>query len=574
MAVQLTNNQILLNEYINQEYNDNTQYIGREDDFFEFFAAANVLKDYALSDEEIENGICGGPNDGGCDCLYIFADGVLQDENNTVYDTQKKGVIIDFCILQAKNSTSFDENAIMKWKTTCTNLFNMENDFSSFQERYNKKICDVFDLFRKIRINLVRKNPKINIKYYYITKGVDIHPNVQKQSHELLETVKKIISNTSAAISFEFITADVLYELADKIVNNDFILKFTTNPLTNDTYDFFISTVKLVDYYKFITNEKGELIRHIFEANIRDYQGSIAVNKDIQDTLENPSNENFWWLNNGVTILASKAKLETGKETLLYDPEIVNGLQTSTEIYKYFSQYPDKKANDKREILIRIIVPKSDDSRDKIIFSTNNQTQIQKSSLRATDTIHRQIEMYFRPRELFYDRRKNYYKNLGRKSSQIVSLPFLSQCLISVLLQSPNSARARPSTILIEDETYKKLYPQNQGLEGFFNIASIGKKVDAIIKSLDEYQITQKSDIKFYVLYAVFAKTVKKEKIVMSDVASVDLKLFTDELIISTTREVFDIYIELGGNDKIAKGTEFINELKRKLENYFIKQQN
>jgi hypothetical protein len=59
MATELTNNQVLLNEYIKQEYDENSEYAGREDDFFEFFAASQVLKDFALSDEEIENGICG-----------------------------------------------------------------------------------------------------------------------------------------------------------------------------------------------------------------------------------------------------------------------------------------------------------------------------------------------------------------------------------------------------------------------------------------------------------------------------------------------------------------------------------
>ncbi|GMO39264.1 MAG: hypothetical protein Pg6B_11250 [Candidatus Azobacteroides pseudotrichonymphae] len=203
--------------------------------------------------------------------------------------------------------------------------------------------------------------------------------------------------------------------------------------------------------------------------------------------------------------------LQPVKKYLIHAPEIVNGLQTSTEIYKYFSRNTDKRMDEIREILVRIVVHENDDSRDKIIFSTNNQTQIQKSSLRATDTIHRQIEMFFKTRDLFYDRRKNYYKNIGKKAGQIISLPFLSQCLISVLLQTPNSARARPSTLLTEDETYKKLYPQNQGLDGFYNIAFIGRKIDNIIKSIAEYQITQKSDIKFYVIYAAFAKVVKKK---------------------------------------------------------------
>jgi hypothetical protein len=359
---------VLLNEYIKQEYLENPEYRGREDDFFEFFAASQVLKDFALSDEEIENGICDGSLDGGCDAIYLFADGMLQNENEVPFDTPKKDVSVELCIIQAKNSAKFGEDTIMKWKTTCENLFNMEDDFDALQDRYNKKVRDLFDLFRRIRINLVRKNPKISIKLFYISKGIDIHPNVKKQADELCELLKKTISNPSINITFSFITADTLYELAEKRINNDFLLKFAVNPLTNDTSDFFIGTVRLTDYYKFITDENGELLRHIFEANIRDYQGSVAVNKDIQETLENQSNENFWWLNNGVTIVSSRAKPETGKEILMHDPEIVNGLQTSTEIYKYFSRFPDKRNEDVREILVRIIVPENDDSRDKIIF--------------------------------------------------------------------------------------------------------------------------------------------------------------------------------------------------------------
>jgi hypothetical protein len=356
MATKLTNNQVLLNEYIRQEYDESPEYKDREDDFFEFFVATQVLKDFALSDEEIENGICGGSLDGGCDAVYLFADGILQNEDALPFDTSKKGVPVELCIIQAKNSTAFSEDIIMKWKTICENLFNMENDFDSLQDRYNKRVRDMFDLFRKIRINLVRKSPKISIKLFYVSKGVDVHPNVQMQADELCELLKRIISNPSVNIDFNFITADNLYELADKKINNDFILKFTVNPLTNYTTDFFIGTVKLSDYYRFITDENGELLRHIFEANIRDYQGNVAVNKDIQETLENPSsNENFWWLNNGVTIISSNAKPETGKEILIHDPEIVNGLQTSTEIYKYFSRFHNETIYDLREILGTVI---------------------------------------------------------------------------------------------------------------------------------------------------------------------------------------------------------------------------
>jgi hypothetical protein len=127
MATNLTNNQVLLNEYIKQEYLENPEYEGREDDFFEFFAASQILKEFALSDEEIANRVCGGSHDGGCDAIYLFADGILQDEKSLSFDTAKKNVPVELYIIQAKNSTSFGE---------CN--YEMENDMREFIRHGNR----------------------------------------------------------------------------------------------------------------------------------------------------------------------------------------------------------------------------------------------------------------------------------------------------------------------------------------------------------------------------------------------------------------------------------------------------
>jgi hypothetical protein len=81
------------------------------------------------------------------------------------------------------------------------------------------------------------------------------------------------------------------------------------------------------------------------------------------------------------------------------DPQIVNYFQKHNTI------------DEKRNLLVRVIVPPVTESRDRIIKVTNSQTQIPVASLRATERIHRDIEEYLRPHGLFYDRRKNFYKN-------------------------------------------------------------------------------------------------------------------------------------------------------------------
>jgi len=321
MANGLTNTQVLLNAYIKQENEENPLY-SREDDFFEFFVASQVLKEYDLSDEEIENGLCDASLDGGCDGIFLFADGSLIDENTTTFEQIKKGATLDFYIFQSKNTVSFGEDALMKWKTTCSNLFDMDKNIDSFKDRYNAKVRALFDLFRKVYIGLVRKSPKINIRLCYVTKGNDIHPNVQKQAEELCILVKVLFPSPLTSVDVSFIGADKLYELVNKIVNNEFTLLLSENPLTNASSKVFVALVNLAEYYKFMVNENKELVRHIFEANVRDYQGNVAVNKDIHDTLENHANENFWWLNNGATIIASNTTIKPLFRNLLYGRQI------------------------------------------------------------------------------------------------------------------------------------------------------------------------------------------------------------------------------------------------------------
>ena len=92
----------------------------------------------------------------------------------------------------------------------------------------------------------------------------------------------------------------------------------------------------MLAYYRFIADDKGEIKNEYFEGNVRDWEGDVTVNAAIKNTLENGvPGEDFWWLNNGVTILASIATNQGGHILSIENPQIVNGLQTSRCIYNY-----------------------------------------------------------------------------------------------------------------------------------------------------------------------------------------------------------------------------------------------
>ena len=63
----------------------------------------------------------------------------------------------------------------------------------------------------------------------------------------------------------------------------------------------YVALINLSQYYTFITDSSKKLRKGIFESNVRDYQGYNSVNSCIADTLKYKQNEDFWWLNNGIT---------------------------------------------------------------------------------------------------------------------------------------------------------------------------------------------------------------------------------------------------------------------------------
>ena len=349
------------------------------------------------------------------------------------------------------------------------------------------------------------------------------------------------------------------------VIENRVNLKFADIPISPNQKNY-IALVDLKSYFNFIVNDEGDVRKSFFDSNVRDYQGKNNVNSSISETLHRADDNDFWWLNNGVTVLASEATLVNNRELQIVNPEIVNGLQTSMEIYNYFSENREALESEKRSILLRIIVPDNEESRDQIIFATNNQTNIPKATLRVTDPIHLQIEMYFKSRGLFYDRRKNYYKNQGRKPAEIVGVSFLAQCLITIFLKKPDYARARPSTLLNDEKTYNELYEKNNDLEVFYRVALLGKKIQKNVRSGSDYSSAEKSDILYYVLYAVIADVLGKKNITPADIKNLDIDSITDTLIEDIRNRVYEIYKQHGGNGRVAKSAEFIQYIDNMLD--------
>jgi hypothetical protein len=552
-----TNDQIILDQVVAQEHIARAPTASKSD-FFELFVSSQVLKDFDLTYEEIESGLVAGGGDGGIDGAYIFANGELVQED---FDTSnlKKNIVIDVSIVQSKLSAGFDEETLNKFLAISNDLLDFSKDITQFKTVYNSDVLEFAEKFRKLYTELAGKFPNLRYKFFYASRGDShaVHPNVSRKCTILQECILKLFSN--AEFEFKFLGASDLLQLARRKPITSFNLNITEIISTSGGY---ITLVRIRDLYSFLKDEKDHLRKNLFEANVRDYQGSTAVNDEIEKTLKERSSEEFWWLNNGVTILASKS-VQSGKTLSIEDPQIVNGLQTSTEIFNYFNL--SNTVGDERQVLVRVITPGNPESSDKIIKATNSQTNIPQASLRATDKIHRDIEEYLKPFGLFYDRRKNMYKNQGAKIEDIVSIPLMAQAIMATCLGRPNDARARPSSLLKKDEDYMVIFSPQYPINVYLVAAKMLKAIQNKLRTREGLLPKDRNNILFHAAMVAAGLITKKSAVNVADLAAVKIEQLTDKALDAGINLAEGVYSDLGGTDQIAKGTEFVSELKEGL---------
>jgi len=526
--------------------------------FLELFASEQVLKDYDLSADEIESGLIGDGGDGGIDGFYLFANGELVRDD---FDGSglKRDPKLELILIQTKSASGFAETPIERFITVTDDILDLSHPVSELSTVYNAGLLEGVNRFRLANQVLALRFPRLKVLYYYVCKGGRPDLSVQRKSEKLRQSVKDKFP--SAEVEVVFVGASELLALARKSTKTTFTLKLAENPVSSTGDVGFVCLVALRDYNSFITDEHGTLRKNIFEANVRDYQRHTSVNDAIQSTLINRDLEDFWWLNNGVTVIASRASAGA-KELTIEDPQIVNGLQTSTEIYNYFAS--SNTEGDARRLLVRVIVPSSGASSDKIIKATNSQNQVQQASLRATDKIHRDIEEYLKPRGIFYDRRKNFYKNEGKPLDAIIGIPMLAQSVMSILLGRPDDARARPSSLLKNDADYQQIYSQDIPINVYFVCAAILRLTDDYLRGVQPPLIPRdRNNLRFYVaMYATYILA-GKWRPSRNEVASLDPLGLTAAILTKAYDAVTAEFLNLGATDVIAKGPELVRTLEQ-----------
>ncbi len=528
-----TNDKFLLDGIIEERIKQNLPS-SKKDEVFEYLVYQQILKDYDLSQEEIVDGSVDGRNDGGIDAIYIFVNGHLLSDLSTVF-LPKSNAQLEVYIITCKHKDSFKQQPINNLIASLEELFNFSLASSQFKSDYNSDVLEK----RHLLVNIYKKIASIlnlfSVNLIYACRGntSDIGADIKKRGKQLKELCKKDFSNSIVNLSFW--GNEELLQAFRQRPKYSLELSFHECLTQNKQY---VLLVKLEDYFKFIVDEKLCLRKYLFDSNVRDFMGINAVNKDILKTLDNPNDIDFWWLNNGITILSTGATI-VGKTISLDDIQIVNGLQTSECIYQHFKQSP---AADNRYVLIKILTSNDSSVRDSIIRATNNQTNVDTSSLHATDKIQRDVEDILKRNGLFYERRTNYYINLGMPREKIFTPLYLASAYTSLILKLPHRATALRNKFMREPVKYNKIFSITTNINIWPKLASIMKTTDLQLEktrkkqnlSVDNYL----KSIRYVVSLLTLGRLFKKFNFSSQELIDLDISKYTSQEIEKTWTDI------------------------------------
>ncbi len=155
----------------------------------------------------------------------------------------------------------------------------------------------------------------------------------------------------------------------------------------------------------------------LLEQNIRKYLGRNAINESIAECLRSDDRANFFFYNNGITMICRKfsynALQEKNWNVKAEGLQIINGAQTCRTIFQTLGDEVQTQWDDVY-VLVRIYeVNEEEDIVSRITYATNHQNPVDLKDLKANDQWQKILEMGAKDLGYVYKRKKDHTQPKG-----------------------------------------------------------------------------------------------------------------------------------------------------------------
>lgn len=399
---------------------------------FEWVGLEAVLK---LNSIEVEDALVDDGMDGGIDAIWMTDDGVhvLTFTYASTFDNAKK---------------NFPQDKLDALALTMQKVFNRTLTEADVNPAVWEKIIEIWNLFGEGPVTF----------HYHVCSNKEQPTDAAKERFEdALKPIRFMIFNYW---DLEGLVANILEE-AHVPVNGtlDFIKKsyFTKSDGPLKATVAAVAVSELLNLVK-DPDDETKINEHVLNENIRvDLGLNNSINRGIFESALSETNYEFWYLNNGVTLVCDECdfSLVRAPTATLKNVRIVNGGQTTRTLFQ--ASLKDKDSVAKVDVMVRIIETRDPTISEKIGEAANKQTPVRSRDLHANDYIQRKLEDQFKTLGYYYERKRHQYadKPLGER----IDAEEIGQVALAYYGGMPSQAKDQKA--LVFSERYNDIFDED-----------------------------------------------------------------------------------------------------------------
>lgn len=434
------------------------------------------------------------------DCIV---DGKNDFAIDGIYFNEPQNEFFDIYIYQIKYSSNLEkdkgieEKEIIKMIESVKKFFALKN--YDVNDKLHQKLVDINSIVEDFNIP--------NFHIYFCNNGQKWSANTQKIIDDFLD---ESIENKKR-FNFNYINHETIFSLFEKNKPVDSFLNFTGR-IVDEAINFkrsFVGKVSVSNIHSLMQEHGNKLLKQ----NVRDFLGfSKSVNQAIKSTLLDISKrDDFFFLNNGITMVCEKIDYASGTDTVrakLSNVQIINGGQTSKTIQNVVEENPEINFSD-TFVLVRVYqidMSKENEFVNAITTATNSQNAIYVKDLKANDEVQQKIENGLMHYNVDYLRRRDQ----RRARPQDIRMDMAAEVLLSCILQKPEDAKYRKA-LHFTQEYYGDIFDDNKvNVELIYFATMLFKKIESKRKTEQNLEYPFTAFASHFILMLVYAKYIKK----------------------------------------------------------------
>lgn len=412
------------------------------------FLALAIKTLFDVDDDEIIDCIYDSGNDYSIDSIYIsdiindsFSIKIIQSkykrflrQDNSYYDGDSK----------------FPRTDVEKMLSSLSLILDPNKDLINLPIRLKTKITEIKELLQSGII------PRVDV--YFCNNGL----RWDEESQNIIDS-----KNFPDWINFHHFNHNSIINILRAREDINDTIQITGKAIVED-FDYarvMIGKVR-VEIFAELFKKYGD---KLLEKNVRKYLGSKnnRVNEAIKLSLLKDSNSNFFFLNNGITMIVSdftyNAMQERDYTVNLKDIHIINGGQTCKTIEETVLDNPDHDFS-KVFVLVRIYKLSKEyvNLINEITYATNSQTAINLRDLKSNDDIQKSLIQSVSELEKDESQEPVYTYKPKRDditSKNAITIAVAAEAILSVWNQEPHVVKFKKNR-LFEDAYYNKIFTQ------------------------------------------------------------------------------------------------------------------